>query len=456
MNNTNGVTSSDKWISLNVDHKNEVNTEDNAASEGKSFLNLERLTKVVLPLMSASTLFPFLSSAKKQFVNKENISFVSEQELQQGISISEEIVSKIQTCMKNILDRREEGGIKFYNSQENHRVFALDIAPGLIFKMQAYKNYIDDHLKSMKARYQKMIDAQTIIRTHQLSLLVIPNAKLFTVNFEGEEYVIIAEKKVDINPHESAQEQYFQDYAISLNEAIRQLAIFICKTGYSDVEWRNNPVLNNSLDENGNRKIALLDIEKMDSPEIGLFGGLKRRGLVRCVTEEQGKIVEEVAKQNGIKMSFFADAYANRKNEIEEGRKLKEYYSAKNITVGNESIQIDENLIDFSEYPEKEQELKKLTKELVQTINLKIATSSEESIKGRRYIHINVRTEPFKGLNNTLIDPGENEYITANAFKTDEDYYNATYLGYIVKKLIELGTLYEIVKRNSHGYFLQG
>lgn len=383
---------------------------------------------------------------------------ISERELQQGISISEDTISKIQTCLKNVLQRREEGGVKLYNSQGDHRVFALDTAPGLIFKMKADKNcHTFGNDDSMKARYQTMINAQTIVRTHQLGLLVIPNAKLFTVNAEGEEYEIIAERKVDINPEESAQEQYFQDHAESLNETIRQLAIFICKTGYSDVEWRNNPMLNNSLDEHGNRKFALIDIEEMDNPETGLFGGgWGRRGLVRCVTEEQGKIVETVAKQHGIQTGSFANAHARRKQEIEEGRKLKEYYTTKNITVGNEPIQIDESSLDFSEHPGKVEELRKVTKDVVQAINDEISkTSSEKSVKGRRYIYINTRHEPFLSPNYKLVEPGEDAYTTSQAFKTNEDYHKATYLGYIVQKLIDLGVIHSLVNHNVHGYFLQ-
>ena len=395
--------------------------------------------------------FPVSSQKPKKSEEEQNI---SEKELQQGMSISEETVAKIQTCMKNVLQCKEEGGVKLYNSQGNHRVFALDTAPGLIFKMKASKNCHtlgkDD---SMKARYQTMINAQTVIRTHQLGLLVIPHAKLFTVNSEGEEYEIIAEQRVDINAQESAQEQYFHDYADSLNETIRQLAVFICKTGYSDVEWRNNPILNNSLDENGNRKIALIDIEEMDGQTTGLFGGgFGRRGLVRCVSEEQGKIVETVAKQNSVSTSSFANAHARRKEELADGRKLREYYATKNIVTGDEPVQIDESTLDFSAYPEKTEKLKLFTLDLVKAINEKTSkSSSEESVKGRRYIYINTNKKPFQGMNNRLID----ENISANSYKTDEEYYNATFLGHVVKKLADLGAIYKLVNRNGHGYFIQ-
>lgn len=209
---------------------------------------------------------------------------ISEKELQQGISISKETILKIQTCVKKIFQEHQDG-IRLYHSQERHLVFELDTAPGLLFKI--------DYYNSMKDRYQNMIYAQTVIRTDQLGLLVIPKAKLFTVDLGGKKYEVIAEQKVDINSHESVQEEYFLDFADSLNETIRQLGFFICKTGYSDVTWANNPILNNSLDEKGDRKIALIDLEEINDPEIGLFGEEnRRRGLVGCVNEKQAKMIK--------------------------------------------------------------------------------------------------------------------------------------------------------------------
>ena len=90
---------------------------------------------------------------------------ISEEELQQGIPSSEELVSKMQICMERILQRKEGDGIKFYNSQWTHRVFELETNPRLIFKMNSYAISKDSPLNDS---YQNMIYAQTVIRTHQL------------------------------------------------------------------------------------------------------------------------------------------------------------------------------------------------------------------------------------------------------------------------------------------------
>jgi hypothetical protein len=389
---------------------------------------------------------------------------LSEQELQHGIAISENTVTKIQACMRNILDRNNEAGVTLYDCQANHRVFSLDVSPGLIFKMKANNQVFafgkDD---SMRARYEQMIDARTVVRTQQLGLLVIPNAKLFTVIVNDEEYEIIAERKVDINSDQIVQEQYYQDYAKHLDEAIRQLTIFICKTNFSDVEWRNIPILNNRFDKNGNRKIALIDIEEMSGAKIGLFGGgWGKRGLVRCVTMEQGLIVEAVARQNGIETcsgadSFagtFAEAHVKRKAEIEERCRLNEFHTAKGITVGNELIQLDEKLIEFPEYPEHTEEIRRMIRLIVDELNTIIANnSSENSVKQRRecYIKVDNPNTPFYNLDTRVIDTRRPFCI----YKSEQEFFYSRYMGYIGKKLVETGVVYQVANRDPLGCFFQ-
>jgi hypothetical protein len=360
---------------------------------------------------------------------------ISERELQEGITISDETIQKIQTNMKNILQKNENGEVKIYETVSSHRVFTLDTEPDLIFKMWSNKCFGTN----MQARYKTMVKAKTVCRTHQLGLLIIPNAKLFTVTVDKQEHEIIAERKLDINPDETAQEQYYEEFGESLDEAIHQLAIFICKTGYSDVEWRNNPVLNNSLDEGGNRKFALIDTEEMDSAEVGLFGtdekllGSKvRRGLVKCVNEQQGLIVKKIAEENGIDHSFCETALILREKELEDGKQLKAYYSKRNVTHGDKAIEGDVQSIDFSPSPPKEVEtLQELAGHLLNDINHKIKSSpSEASVKGRRNVFI--------------------------SFHDDEKYnkYGNNLLQSVFNKFLELGFIYS-ANENDYGYSIQ-
>lgn len=54
-------------------------------------------------------------------------------------------------------------------------------------------------------------------------------------------------------------------------------------------------------------------------------------------------------------------------------------------------------------------------------------------------------------MDRRLID----ESISAFSYKTDKEYYNATFLGHVVKELADLGAIYKLVNRNGHGYYIQ-
>ena len=375
--------------------------------------------------------------------NLQSEDVISMKELARGVNITnDKILGILQPHINNVIEGKEEGGVKLYNSgPSNRQIFSLKQHPKYIFKMSQDG--------SMVNRYTNMIWAQTVCRTHALGLLVIPSAKLFMV----EGYQVIVEEKLDFSPSESAQEQDFEKYASSLNETIRQLALFICKTGYCDVEWRNNPVLNNPPDLYGCRTIGLIDLEHMDNARIGLFGEavLERRGLVKCVTKQQGLIVKRVAKESGVSTSDFASAQAERTKEINGGQQLKQFYLDKGIITGNEPIEIDFDQLDFSNYGKTAKtRLKNLTRKLVKKINEHIRSSGlGESIKGKRYVHIDINST-FKSANK-LIKEGK----TSRDFADDEDYYNATFLVNVINKLLDMQVLYKLVCRNGHGYYIQ-
>lgn len=142
-----------------------------------------------------------------------------------------------------------------------------------------------------------------------------------------------------------------------------------------------------------------------------------------------------------------------QEKENEENRKLQEFYQNKEISSGGELIQLDVDSLDFSEYPNQAEELRKLTKEFVGLINDQISASSpNDTIKTRRYIRIKIREREFEL--SKLINPGEDEVRKANSFKTDEEYYKATYAGFIMNKLIDLGAIHKIISPNQRGWLL--
>ncbi len=380
------------------------------------------------------------------FVDWEAENKISEAELQEGIDVSDETIAKLQKCIRSIVRTKihkedrvklaEEEGIKFHASNDNGCVFELDIAPGLIFKTGLTSD-----------RYNAMINGRTICRIHELGLLVIPNAKKLAIAAQIPEYgvshtyTVIVEKKLDVDPQKSMQEKYFEEYAESLNKVIRQFAWFICKMGY-DVKWENNPVVNKSLDANGDRKLALFDLDLRGSPGDGLFGcGQNRVGLVRCVNEEQGNIVAEVAKENGVSVLSFAQVHGWRKEELEDARKLKEHYATKNIKTGLEPIEVDLDSLDLNltetaqvKTADGQHEIitfKKFAESVLTEINDKIKNSDDQAtIKGRRYFALDLEYRPVHHYENkwlprlidVLIKGG---HLFKSYDSNDEDYIQA-------------------------------
>ncbi|MFT5318933.1 MAG: hypothetical protein ACI8RA_002202 [Chlamydiales bacterium] len=116
-----------------------------------------------------------------------------------------------------------------------------------------------------------MIDAKKVCINENLDMLVVPKAAiLFLSDKLRNRYSMIVEKKLDIETDRETCKLFNND-SPNIAETIRQLAVFIQKTGYKDVEFRNNPVLKEKT-ELGQRKIALVDIEDMGNPYSGLFG----------------------------------------------------------------------------------------------------------------------------------------------------------------------------------------
>ena len=234
-----------------------------------------------------------------EFVENKIENLRSQQELQKGLGNFDVVAKWIENNKQDIFDRTPIQGLKHYKLAGHNYIFELDTIPHFIFKMtrppQNVYHYTE--MAQTKMRYESVILAETVVRTHNLGLLVIPRAKYVrcgTVDF-------IVEQELDFSKTEIKRKALFHENEETTREAIRQLAIFICKTGYNDVEWRNNPILNHDI-EGENKKIALIDIEDLRQPAMGLFGNekWKRTGLIGCTPVVHHEMIREIARSNGI------------------------------------------------------------------------------------------------------------------------------------------------------------
>lgn len=127
-------------------------------------------------------------------------------------------------------------------------------------------------------------------RAYQLDRLVIPHAVMFNFKIPSlSKSKILVEQKLDIS---TAKSFHFED------ETARQLALFVCKTGYWDAEYRNNPEIIGRT--KNNQQLALVDLEKMDSPVSGIYGYFSA-GLYNLFNSRQKKMLLAMAEKEGIK-----------------------------------------------------------------------------------------------------------------------------------------------------------
>lgn len=392
------------------------------------------------------------------------------QELEKGMNISEEIAVKIQTLVPKILKTEKDDKIEYL---KDSKVFKLKEYPNLVFKMDIsstnshtfHNGKLLDGKAIMENRFNNMVKAKEICLINNLGLLIIPHAKKFTFNTDdNRKCVVIAEESMDINHSESAQKEFYYKYSKELNETARQLAIFIAKTGFNDVTPRNIPILNEVENFQGNRRVALIDLEHMENSVYGFTGsGNGSCGLLGCVSEAQIDIVINEARKKGITIS---DKDKQRRlQEIESHKKLKQYYENKGIVTGKEPIQVDVDSLglDLAEegqirlYVKDENgvvkrekgtvTMRKVVEDVLKEINKLIQKKSDqESTQGKRYILLNTHKGSFLEYN-TLGVP-------RNSWISEED-VKKLWLNRIIAALIDKGHIFKLDTENGHGYFIQ-
>ena len=404
----------------------------------------------------------------------------AKQELEEGMDISQATIEKIQALMPQIQGRQNDEEITWHASG-NNLVFSLNTIPNFIFKMVRPGRKVLRAKRFLSAaqiseeRFANMVKAKEFCLVHQLSLLVVPHAKKLNV----AEMTLIAEECVNINQNESAQEHLYQ--LSGLNETARQLATFIAKTGFSDVEWRNMPLVDTAPEFQGNRRVALVDLEEMDGVNTGIFGGgFGRRGLVRCLaSEEQIDIAITEASRHGVVNQDAAQIKARRMEEIQSDRQLQQFYMRNGILENaRKPIQVDDLAslgLDLEEQGLMRTERRLQTgtgdgnwewettpvtmgqavTDVIAAINKGIRETPENaSLKGKRYICLDHDSPKKENLflkeYHLLGLPGNG----ARMSYTDEE-LNRRWLKRITNALADGGHVFKLDKITAYGYFVQ-
>ncbi|MBS4166975.1 MULTISPECIES: DUF648 domain-containing protein [unclassified Neochlamydia] len=394
------------------------------------------------------------------------------QKLEKGINISEVTAAKIQQLIPKIISREDDEAIKWL-AKGNNLVFRIKETSNVVYKMArpGISVFRGGKWLNSKAisneRFDNMIEAKKVCLANDLGLLIIPHGRKFDVEVSGVAYTLIAEESLDFNPNESAQEELYHTYSRELNETARQLAIFVAKTGFNDVTWRNIPILNEIPEFHGPRRVALIDLEHMNSAINGFLGYFNKngflgdfngsRGLVHCVSEEQIDIVIAEARKQGVAISTVQakEAKARRLKEFEDDKRLRTLYTDKGVVTGKEPIQVDLASLglDLTEESDLKWEkqtvtLREVAEDVIAEMNRLIQNSSDQaSTKGKRYFVLNTSKDPFS-IYSTLGLPSAKVFIT-------EEEEKQLWLRRIVQALVDKGHIFKLDQVNGHGYFIQ-
>jgi hypothetical protein len=355
------------------------------------------------------------------------------------VNMPQNIVEQINTLLPNIQAKEKDNAIHWHPSGEENLIFSLTDEPKWIFKIKSQTAAAE---QTNENRFANMERAREVCKEHNLNLLIVPKAEKFTVGG----ITIIAEERMDIGQNMEAEKENYR--LGGLDETVRQLAVFIAKTGFSDVAWRNIPLLDRDSQFEGNRRVALIDLEEMGGALIGLFTGpTQRPGLIGCVhTEAQVDVVLEEAKKYDIAIP--EGAKANRMAAIERCNQLQAFHQ-KNGIVGNpkKPIQVDDLAflgLDLEETAEREGKIFTLGQGVAEVI-----TNINEAIdkEGKRDIRLIIEETNLTNYDQ-LGRPNHGNILS-------EEEKQKIWLRRIIHALIDKGHLFALDKVTGMGYFIQ-
>lgn len=224
-----------------------------------------------------------------------------------AILVDQDLIDEITNNITSILNKKYIN-VDFFTTKNRMSIFRFN-DKRLVFKMSRENDDI-------RTRYKNMLYSRYIIDHYNLDLLYIPAATIIDIKSNDKVYTLLIEEYIDLLQNKK-RDYYFEKFVDKLDDTIHQLALFICKTGFSDVTFRNIPIMSEDFkkDDKYYKRIALIDLQDLNIAEYGLFGRIGARGLLRCVKSlKQLNIVSSVAKENGIDINRYKFDFEDVKN----------------------------------------------------------------------------------------------------------------------------------------------
>lgn len=249
--------------------------------------------------------------------------------------------------------------------RDDGKVFELTNVPELIFKIfnketNQNKSIYNKKDKVFRNRCRTHAFARAVVKYYNFDKLIVPRFGYFST----DKIDVIYEEKIDINPSQDVQEEYYFTYASRMKSTIYQLTKFGCLTGLDDIAWRNIPLENKSLlDTKEDVKIVLVDFGEIEFYCNFIFGGaFNRLGLIRCVDSSLFDIIKSTFIEiTGEDYEYrFDNCSTTRLSELKNDKDMRDYFVSKNITKQNPYQHVPFNVsseLKFDEYDETDQKI---------------------------------------------------------------------------------------------------
>ncbi len=365
---------------------------------------LEKFFKVIsLPLFGIP-----LMLAKGLLRSRHDFKVVNiEQKLGKNLTLPEDLKTKLRSLTNKIFDqgypRNDDEELKWLGLG-NTLIFQLKEYPELVFKTSRFNcKYI------AKLQLLNMIKAKKVSLINKLNLLVIPKAKLLTLNADERTFTFLVEERPQFNSDASIQEELYHLHARELTSAVKQLALFIAKTGFNDAIFRNIPIIEDDLKKP--KRIALIDLEHMSGAIDGMVGP---KGFIRCLEQPLIQIaLTEFKLHSSADIPDLQESKVmqERLKIVESNNRLRSFHAQKGFVTGKEPLVVDikalgldlemseECDIRFKEQTEWSLQkvfLRKVTEDIIENLNEQIQKSDDNaSLKGKRTLGLIFPCDPF-------------------------------------------------------------
>jgi len=228
----------------------------------------------------------------------------------------EPIEGNIEEIKKVLLEKApHEVGSRDFSSSKNVKrygtklgIFSLNRVPNLIFKKDMFNKTKSGWRQSrlwkmcVKTRYQNIQTAKQIIDDMGFKHLRVPQSVMFETIKRSQKFQILAQEKFTPLLDRTGKPLKPKDANLT-DEAVRELVLFILKTGYFDVDNRNLFI----VEEKGERKIAIIDFEYADVKRLhtAFHGGSINGGKTETISglfktlPRKSEVINAVLKENG-------------------------------------------------------------------------------------------------------------------------------------------------------------